>query len=496
MNFCDVEKLSDLLTIIEPQKQIVKFLMSLRERGLSFNSIRLNLHAIYHFYEMNDVPLNKKKINMFKGEFIKSVDRAYTHDEIKKILNVSDLRMKSIILLMASSGIRIGAIPLLKLRNIQKVNSIYKITVYEGSNEEYFTFCTPECASFLDAYLQFRSQNGEKLDEDSFLIRDQFDITDLEQIRNKSKGITLNTIKVLVNTILIKSGVKSVDQTPGYSRKEVSKSHGFRKFFTTQVVNSEVNPEIREMLLGHKIGLASCYYRPTQEKMYQEYQKAFNNLTINEENRLKLKLEQRVQIEKCLELGSKYSVEEFPVSLYTSKFIGLDWGFSSSGTAIVAVEYMSKQYREGIVSQEILRVVDCHLIEKGDPNQIVRLCWDLYKKYGYMNTWFFADAANAGMINLMKVQWDESTRWTKVQDVSLHSNKIIPVSFNANHKAMLSNLHLLVSKGYVAIHPKYDKLITAMRTAYANELSLDKHQTSYDDLLGSLRLALFEVKIE
>jgi len=113
-----------------------------------------------------------------------------------------------------------------------------------------------------------------------------------------------------------------------------------------------------------------------------------------------------------------------------------------------------------------------------------------------MNTWFFADAANAGMINLMKVQWDESTRWTKVQDVSLHSNKIIPVSFNANHKAMLSNLHLLVSKGYVAIHPKYDNLITAMRTAYANELSLDKHQTSYDDLLGSLRLALFEVKIE
>ncbi len=219
MAFCDIEKLSDLLSI-EPQKQIVKYLMSLREKGLSFNSIRL--HAIYHFYEMNDVPLNKKKINMFKGEFIKSVDMAYTNDEIKKILDVSDPRMKSIILLMASSGMRIGAIPLLKLRNIEKINSIYKITVYEGSNEEYFTFCTPECASFLDAYLQFRSQNGEKLHKDSFLIRDQFDITDLEQIRNKSIGITLNTIKVLVNTILIRSGVKSVDRTPGYSRKEVS----------------------------------------------------------------------------------------------------------------------------------------------------------------------------------------------------------------------------------------------------------------------------------
>lgn len=310
MNFCGVEKLSDLLTV-EPQKQIVKYLMSQREKGLSFNSIKLNLHAIYHFYEMNDVPLNKKKINMFKGEFIKTVDRAYTHEEIKRILDVSDLRMKSIILLMASSGMRIGAIPLLKLRNIEMINSIYKITLYEGSNEEYFTFCTPECTSFLNAYLQFRSKNGEKLHKDSFLIRDQFDITDLEQIRNKSKGITLNTIKVLVNTILIRSGVKSVNRTPGYSRKEVSRSHGFRKFFTTQLVNSEVNPEIREMLLGHKIGLASCYYRPTQEKMYQEYQKAFDSLTINEENRLKLELEQRVQIEKTQIEKLKQDFEKF-----------------------------------------------------------------------------------------------------------------------------------------------------------------------------------------
>ena len=49
---CDIEKLSDLLKI-DPQKQIVKYLISEREKGLSFNSIKLNLHTIYHFYEMN-----------------------------------------------------------------------------------------------------------------------------------------------------------------------------------------------------------------------------------------------------------------------------------------------------------------------------------------------------------------------------------------------------------------------------------------------------------
>jgi hypothetical protein len=35
-----------------------------------------------------------------------------------------------------------------------------------------------------------------------------------------------------------------------------------------------------------------------------------------------------------------------------------------------------------------------------------------------------------------------------------------------------------------------EKLITSLRTAQANEYSLDKDNTSYDDLLDALRLSL------
>lgn len=55
---------------------------------------------------------------------------------------------------------------------------------------------------------------------------------------------------------------------------------------------------------------------------------------------------------------------------------------------------------------------------------------------------------------------------------------------------MLSNLHALVSKQYLAIDPKYDKLLTSLRTAYAEELNLKKDVTSYDDLIDALRLSL------
>jgi hypothetical protein len=87
--------------------------------------------------------------------------------------------------------------------------------------------------------------------------------------------------------------------------------------------------------------------------------------------------------------------------------------------------------------------------------------------------------------------------WQQVKDWGHNSNiKIRPISFNSEHKNMLSNLHAVVTKGLLAIPEKYIQLITSLRTAYATELDLDKKQTSYDDLLDALRLGLkaFEFK--
>jgi hypothetical protein len=103
--------------------------------------------------------------------------------------------------------------------------------------------------------------------------------------------------------------------------------------------------------------------------------------------------------------------------------------------------------------------------------------------------------ANRGAVNLMKVAFDEPLDW-EPQDVSPETMKVIPVNFGTEHKELLSHLHVVISKGYLAIPQQHDKLITSLRTAHAKELSLDKDQTSYDDLLDALRLALkgFEFK--
>jgi len=58
---------------------------------------------------------------------------------------------------------------------------------------------------------------------------------------------------------------------------------------------------------------------------------------------------------------------------------------------------------------------------------------------------------------------------------------------------MLAHAKKLVeyNEGTIAIHPRFDKLITSLRTAVERgEGSLDKEATSYDDILDGFRLAL------
>lgn len=99
------------------------------------------------------------------------------------------------------------------------------------------------------------------------------------------------------------------------------------------------------------------------------------------------------------------------------------------------------------------------------------------------------------MVNLLKIKFGESLDWVP-DDVNPDTMRVLPVNFSTDHKSMLSHLHLMISKGYLAIPEKHDKLIKSLRTAYAKEPTLDKEQTSYNDLLDALRLSLKGYNIE
>jgi site-specific recombinase XerD len=179
------------------QNQIIRFINTQKEKGLSSSSIGNYITALKHFYIYNDITdINWVKVKRFLGERQKTVDdRAYTHSEIRQILTKCDERKRVLVLLLASTGMRIGAIAGLKLGNIRKIPeaNLYRITVYQGTKDEYFTYCTPECAAAIDVYLDYRRRYGEELNDNSSssspLIREQFDKKDLFQ--SSTRGITL-----------------------------------------------------------------------------------------------------------------------------------------------------------------------------------------------------------------------------------------------------------------------------------------------------------------
>ena len=68
--------------------------------------------------------------------------------------------------------------------------------------------------------------------------------------------------------------------------------------------------------------------------------------------------------------------------------------------------------------------------------------------------------------------------------------RVEPINFNQQHKEMLGHCKMLLEQGYFTINPAFDKLITSLRTAVAEENILDKESTSYADIFDAYRLAL------
>ena len=81
---------------------------------------------------------------------------------------------------------------------------------------------------------------------------------------------------------------------------------------------------------------------------------------------------------------------------------------------------------------------------------------------------------------------DQMERYAK----SVYSMKVLPVNFATKHKEMLGHSKLLLERGYIAINPKFHKLVTSLSTAVDNEGSLDKQLTSYSDIFDAFRLSL------
>jgi hypothetical protein len=213
------------------------------------------------------------------------------------------------ILLMASSGMRVGALPILNFGDLTPVpeHQIYQIRVYTDSkSSQCYTFCTPECAKAIDNYLNYRRQSGERITRASPLFRREYNKRSEFDAAKNIRRIKDAAIKRSISKALYDSGLRTplaIDTTVKLNnRRAIPMDNGFRRFFFTWCRHAGMDKFDIDWCMGHDIGVDESYFKPDPDSgIYLQileghhkkagYLDAIDYLTINEEHRLKRKVE-------------------------------------------------------------------------------------------------------------------------------------------------------------------------------------------------------------
>lgn len=283
MKYHNIGNYDDLLSITEERLQgMMEDYLFYLKKSLSPNTIPVAMAPLDLFFTINDKNCNFKKLRkMYPAHVKKTGSKPWTTHDIQLMLRyATKSRTRAIVLLLASTGARIGVVEELKLRHLTEMPGKCKcILFYEGTNEEYFGFLSPEASKALDEYLEERRKDGELISGESPLFRRGY-----EQGSLPAKPISKKVAQMLLLRCIKRA---RIERTRNGRRYDVQEAHGFRKRFNTILkLNSNVNSNIAEKLLGHKNGLDGVYLTPTREECFTEFQKAITDLTIDDSERL------------------------------------------------------------------------------------------------------------------------------------------------------------------------------------------------------------------
>ena len=175
--------------------------------------------------------------------------------------------------------------------------------------------------------------------------------------------------------------------------------------------------------------------------------------------------------------------------------MGIDPGFGSSAFGICVME----------LSNGRIRVLYADDVEKPRYEDMVPMIMDISAKFGTIHK-YYVDANNSEFVRSMKgprgVNEDDND--ANIKKVLTECRKfgwepedymdVVPMNFETHGPAMLFKCKEVLEnkRRYLQIHPQFDKLFTAFRTATANDRGkLDKEVTSYNDVFDAFRMCLW-----
>jgi len=264
---------------VDPAAKVDQFIDKSLE-GVAHATVRNYLFGVKKWFELSGVKVDWERIEFPSSAETSESDRAPSKEELKNLLNhASSARDRAAIMVLTSSGLRIGTMLSLKVGDVDfdSYPDVAKIKVERKRGRKFvgkrrgsqgrvfFTWITEEAKKALMEYLEERRRAGETLTADSPLFEDS---------QGQGKFVTVENFERVWYRLLKRAGLNEKS-----NRQYMLHLHTLRKYFRSNCVG--VDPSYRETWMGHKAGyLDDSYFRAEEPLHLAEYRKAIPHLTI------------------------------------------------------------------------------------------------------------------------------------------------------------------------------------------------------------------------
>lgn len=244
---------------------------------------------------------------------IKEREIPLTKDLILRVLRNVPPRMQTVILVLASSGMRIGELVQLKLSDIDltitptKIQLRAQITKTKQARE---TFISTEATTALKDYLSMTfgwSEHKDNSHLDDVIIFGRGTMGN-----SKQKGTIVQPEHLAASESLMRQLRLHLSKVPDLDRESPNGSkivhfHAFRKFFRT-IVGNAAGRDFAEALIGHQFYM-NTYYQLTDEKKHEMYLEVEPLLTISDFESVENNLKQMNEKYQTLEMKFRNLLE-------------------------------------------------------------------------------------------------------------------------------------------------------------------------------------------
>jgi integrase len=230
--------------------------------------------------EFSQRQLRQLQTKLPKGKTSRTAERDFDRETIKKILTHMSLAGKTTVLILASSGMRIGELLKIDIADID-LTTIPAQMVVRGettkNGETRTVFISAEAKESVDEWLKVReaylmsslNRNNGLVEKAKAKKKDESD--------TRLLPFSDSNMREMWQNALSKCGMWSKDNTTQRSQFRI---HGLRKFFRSQLALS-CPTDIVEALLGHEGYLSASYRRYTVKQMGEFYLKGEGYITIS-----------------------------------------------------------------------------------------------------------------------------------------------------------------------------------------------------------------------